>query len=51
MGCGYSDAVHEEWAKRWRVYAALRLDKSDINLLMKIFKKMDLGACGWLYCR
>ncbi len=45
MGCCCSEDVDftQQWLRHGRAFSALKLTRSDVNLLWRLFQKMDLG--------
>lgn len=46
MGCGYSEPFEREWGAHYKSYGALRLSKSDVHRLWRVFADIDSGACS-----
>jgi hypothetical protein len=44
MGCGYSEPFEKEWAAHYKSYGALRLSKSDVYRLWRVFADIDTGT-------
>lgn len=44
MGCGHSAMFDKEWLLHRKAYEALRMGRSDVFKLWKVFRHIDTGA-------